>query len=123
VEAILRGEKTATTGLLAEYQHEGPLPGVGERFLLIDELDRAVGVIETTEICLTTVSQVDLQFALDEGEGFTSVAEWRVAHENFFNSYAAEVAAWTGDPDWHLTDDTEIVCERFRLVERLPIGP
>ncbi len=121
VEAILRGEKTSTTGLLSDYERDGePLPTVGERFRLIDERDRSVGIIETTEVWVTTVGEVDLPFAIDEGEGFTSVAEWRTAHEAFWLSYADEIRSWLKDPDWRPTADTQIVCERFRLIE--PVG-
>ncbi len=118
VEAILRGEKTSTTGLLSDYEREGdPLPQVGERFRLIDEHDRSVGIIETTAVWVSTIGEVDLSFAIDEGEGFTSVDEWRVAHERFWLSYADETRAWLNDPDWHPRGDTKIVCERFRLIE------
>ena len=121
VEAILRGEKTSTTGLLTDYEREGdPLPRVGERFRLIDEEDRPVGVIETTEVRVTTIGEVDLPFAIDEGEGFRSVAEWRDAHVAFWLSYADATRAWLKDPDWEPDDATPIVCERFRLVEPLP---
>lgn len=121
VAAILRGEKTSTTGLLADYQRDkDPLPEVGERFLLIDENDAEVGVIETTEVWVTTIAEVDLPFAIDEGEGYTSVAEWRAAHERFWLSYADETRAFLGDPEWRPGDDTPVVCERFRLVEPLP---
>jgi uncharacterized protein YhfF len=119
VQAILRGEKTSTTGLLSDYEREGePLPEVGERFRLIDENDAAVGVIETTEVWASTIGEVDLAFAIDEGEGFTTVAEWRAAHERFWLSYAEETRAWLKDPDWQPGDDTRIVCERFRLIQR-----
>ncbi len=120
VEAILRGEKTSTSGLLSDYEHDGdPLPEVGEHFLLIDEQDCEVGIIETTGVRVTTIGQVDLPFALEEGEGYASVADWRAAHERFWLSYADETRAWPGDPDWRPTSETMIVCERFRLVERL----
>jgi uncharacterized protein YhfF len=119
VDAILRGEKTSTTGLLSDAERDDEaLPGVGERFALIDELDRVVGVIETTEVFVTTIGEVDLPFAIEEGEGFTSVQEWREAHEEFWLSYADETRARLSDPDWRPTDATPIVCERFRLVER-----
>lgn len=121
VAAILRGEKTSTTGLLSDYQRDAdPLPEVGERFLLIDENDAEVGVIETTEVWVTTIGQVDLRFAIDEGEGFTSVAEWRAAHERFWLSYADETRVFLGDPEWRPGAATPVVCERFRLVEPLP---
>jgi uncharacterized protein YhfF len=121
VDAILRGEKTSTTGLLSDYQRDGdPIPEVGQRFVLIDENDSEVGVIETTEVFVTTIGEVDLPFAIEEGEGFASVAEWRAAHERFWLSYADETRAWLNDPGWHPTDATLIVCERFRLVEPTP---
>ena len=107
VAAILRGEKTSTSGLLTDYEREGdPLPKVGERFRLIDELDRPVGVIETTEVRVTTIGEVDLPFALEEGEGFGSVAEWREAHVEFWLSYADVTRAWLKDPDWAPDDAT-----------------
>ncbi|HEY2937125.1 MAG TPA: ASCH domain-containing protein [Gaiellaceae bacterium] len=108
VEAILRGEKTATAGLLEEHEQDGEaVPEVGERQLLVDEHDAEVGVIETTEVRIIPIREVDLPFAVDEGEGFETVAEWRVAHERFWTSYWGPV-----------DDDTLIVAERFRLVER-----
>jgi uncharacterized protein YhfF len=123
VAAILRGEKTSTTGLLSDYDRTGePLPKVGERFRLIDEHDRPVGIIEATEVRVSTIGEVDLAFAIEEGEGFASVAEWRAAHERFWLSYADETRAWLNDPDWRPTDSTQVVCERFRLVEPLPLA-
>ena len=84
VAAILRGEKTATAGLLAEFEREDePLPRVGERALVIDSEERPVAVIETTDVRVVRAADVELQFAIDEGEGFTSVADWRAAHEAF----------------------------------------
>jgi uncharacterized protein YhfF len=62
------------------------------------------------------VGDVDLQFAIDEGEGFSSVAEWRAAHERFWTS--APMRELLGE-DPEITDDTLVVTERFRLVERL----
>lgn len=118
VAAILAGDKTSTTGLLAEYEHQGePLPEVGERTVVIDSWNRPRAVIETTEVRVLRAADVDLQFAVDEGEGFTSVAEWRAAHERFWHS--PEMRAEVGDPEFRVTDDTLVVAERFRLVERL----
>jgi len=45
------------------------------------------------------------------------VARWREAHVRFFAS--AELAAVLGDPPVQIDDGTLVVCERFRLVERL----
>ena len=118
VAAILRGEKTATAGLLAEFEREGePLPRVGERALVIDSEERPVAVIETTDVRVVRAADVELQFAIDEGEGFTSVADWRAAHEAFW--HGEEMRAALGEPRVDVTDETLVVAERFRLVEVL----
>ncbi|HKP17600.1 MAG TPA: ASCH domain-containing protein [Gaiellaceae bacterium] len=118
VAAILRGEKTSTCGLLSDYERDGhELPRVGERFRVVDSADQPVGVIETTEVRVIRVDEVNLEFAIEEGEGFTTVAEWREAHERFWHSHADETRAFLGDPDWRVTDETVIVAERFRLVD------
>jgi uncharacterized protein YhfF len=117
VAAILSGEKTSTSGLVTEYEHDGDeLPRVGERSRVLDSNGEPVAVIEVTEIRIVRVGDVDVQFARDEGEDFDSVADWRAAHERFWASYIPELL---GDPAWQLTDDTLIVAERFRLIEVL----
>ena len=106
VDAVLRGEKTATAGLLAYYEAEGEQPeAAGSRCLLLGFDDEPVAVVEVTESRVVPAGEVDVQFARDEGEGFDSVEEWRVAHERFF-----------GQP---LEAETEIAAIRFRVVERL----
>ena len=108
VGAVLRGEKTATSSLRTEYEpYAGdPLPRPGERFALLHFDDRPVAVVETTEVRVLRVADVDLAFARDEGEGFETVADWRAAHERFWAEH-------------DIREDTEIVAERFRVVERL----
>lgn len=122
VDAILRGEKTATSSLFAEYEADGePLPQAGERQIVVDSEGRAVAVIEVVATSVIRLGDADLALALDEGEGFGSVAEWRVEHERFWND---EVRPTLGDPAaLTLDDDTSIVVERFRLVGRLPERP
>lgn len=122
VAAILSGEKTATCGLLEEYRREGTTPeAVGTRELVVDSEGRGVAVIETTESEIRRMGDVDLAFAHDEGEGFTTVREWYEAHVRFFTS--PEMVAALGDPPVAIDDDTLVVCTRFRLVERLAADP
>jgi uncharacterized protein YhfF len=108
VDAALRGEKTATSSLRAEYApHTAePLPSVGMRTVLLGYTDEPLAVVEVTEVRVLRAADVDLAFARDEGEGFETVAEWRAAHERF----------WAGH---EIGDDTLVVAERFRIVERL----
>jgi uncharacterized protein YhfF len=111
VAAIMRGEKTAGAGLVAEFEDDGePLPQAGDRYVLIDSDGRGLAILETTEARVVRAGDVDEAFARDEGEGFESVADWRAAHERFWGGYRNEA----------ITDDTLVVCERFRLVEVFP---
>ena len=118
VAAILRGEKTSTTGLVAEYEKYGEeLPVVGERALMIDSAGEGVAVLETTEVRVLPLSEVDLQHALDEGEGFADVAEWRADHTAYWQS--AEMRAAMEDPEFTVDDTTLVVATRFVIMERI----
>ncbi|MFF7989691.1 ASCH domain-containing protein [Kitasatospora xanthocidica] len=118
VAAVLGGAKTSTTGLVAGYEHEGePLPRVGELAAVLDSDGRRIAVIETTDVRVVPLAEVDLQHALDEGEGYRSVAEWRTTHEGFWRS--PEMLAALDDPDFTVDDATPLVLQRFRLVADL----
>ena len=111
VALILAGVKTAGAGLLVEYEEDGePVPQPGDRFVLVDSRERGVAIIETVEAEITRAGDVTEDFARAEGEGFESVADWRGAHERFWGGYRSEP----------ITDDTLVVCDRFRLVEIFP---
>jgi ASCH domain len=70
VAAILTGAKTTTTGLVADYEHEGePLPLTGLRQAVVDSAGRRVAVIETTAVHVIRLGDVGLAHALGEGEG------------------------------------------------------
>ncbi|MEU4237515.1 ASCH domain-containing protein [Actinoplanes sp. NPDC026619] len=115
VAAVLSGAKTTTTGLLADYEiGNEPLPQRGERFAVIDSAGDRVAVIETLEVRVLRVGDIDLDHAIGEGEGYTSVAEWRAGHENYWNG--AAYRGWRGDPEFTVDDDTVAVLEKFRLV-------
>jgi uncharacterized protein YhfF len=118
VAEILNGSKTSTTGLVIDYEHEGePLPEVGSRAVVIDSDDRPVAVIEVTGVRVVPLAQVDLAHVVDEGEGDTSVAEWRAGHERFWHS--EEMRAALEDPEFTVDDTTLTVLERFRLITDL----
>lgn len=104
VDAVLRGDKTATAGLADDFAPRTfePLPVAGDRWALLGNDDEPVGVVETTEVSVVRAADVDVGFARAEGEGFQSVADWRTAHMRFWS-------------DRTITDDTPIVCEYFRL--------
>ena len=118
VAAILSGEKTASAGLLEEFRREGlPIVAAGTRELVVDSNGVGVAVIENVEVQTKRMADVDLAFAIDEGEGFKTVEQWRDAHVRFFTS--PETVALLGDPPVPIDDDTLVVCFRFRVVEVL----
>ncbi|SCG47196.1 ASCH domain-containing protein [Micromonospora halophytica] len=103
---VLAGVKTATAGLVTEYAEEGEeREHVGERLALVDDDDRLVGVVEVTAVETVRFADVGWEFARSEGEGDRSIEQWREGHAAYW--------ARVGTP---VTDDSEIVCLRFRLV-------
>jgi uncharacterized protein YhfF len=101
---VRRGEKTTTSGLADLYEEEGePFPQNGERYALVGFDDEPVGVVEIVDARVVPASEIDEQFARDEGEGFETVEDWRIAHEQFFER--------------EITPDTRIVAIRFKVVE------
>jgi uncharacterized protein YhfF len=116
VAAILSGDKTTTSGLVVDYEHEDdPLPLPGLRQQVVDSAGNPVAVIETTAVRVVRLADVDLAHALGEGEGYRSVAEWRAGHERFWHS--AEMREAMNDPEFTVDDDTLVVAQTFRLVE------
>ncbi|MEU4776317.1 ASCH domain-containing protein [Micromonospora sp. NPDC023633] len=103
---VLAGVKTATAGLTTEYAEEGEeLEHAGERLALVDDGDALVGVVEVTGVEVVRFADVPWDFARAEGEGDRSIEEWREGHAAYW--------ARVGTP---VTDDSEVVCIRFRLV-------
>lgn len=113
VAAILRGDKTATTSLHAEYERLGePLPRTG-RYAVLDSAGARVAVIEVTDVQVLPLGAVGDDLARAEGEGFATAAQWRAAHERFWSSpqYVAEVG------EVAINDDTPVVVEHLHLVD------
>jgi len=116
----LAGTKTTTAGLLVEMELDGEaLPTPGMREVLLDSDERPVAVIETVECRVTRLADVEDRHAIDEGEGYANAAEFRVAHERFWNGYREDLRDRLGDPTFRFDDDTLVVLQRFKVVERL----
>lgn len=121
--AALDGRKTTTASLLVEYEIDGDaLPVVGQLDVLIDSMERPVAIVETIGCRIVRLADVDDRHAIDEGEGYADAAEFRVAHERYWNGFIDRIRLGLGDPGFELTDDTLIVLERLRIVERLDPG-
>ncbi|MFF4713225.1 ASCH domain-containing protein [Streptomyces eurythermus] len=115
VAAILSGQKTALTGLLEIYEHAGEaVPVTGQRFRVLDSEGRPAVTIELVDVRVVPMKEIDDDFARAEGRGYSDVAEWRAAHEEFFRSDG--VSEYLGHTPV-IDGDTPIVAERFRVVE------
>jgi uncharacterized protein YhfF len=118
VAAVLDGSKTTTTALAQDYELDQELPPVpGYRATVIDSAGEPVAVIEMLTVRVVRLGDVDLQHALDEGEGDESVAQWRAGHEGFW--HGADYRGWLNNPDFTVTDDTLAVLQRFRVADRV----
>ncbi|MCK7637847.1 ASCH domain-containing protein [Corynebacterium sp. P7202] len=118
VAAILSGDKTATSTLLREHEAEGTDPRAlpGTREVVVDSDNRPVCVVETTDVAIRPFGDVDDEFARAEGEGYTTAREWASAHLEFWHS--TEYREAIGDPHFTVSDETPVVCTRFRVVQR-----
>lgn len=122
VTAVLTGAKRTTTALLAEYEacHE-PLPTPGRRELVVDSSGVPVCVTEDVAVDVVRMADVSPEHAAGEGEGYTTVAQWRAGHEAFWCS--ANQRDWFASLDVEpprIDDDTLVVCTRFDVVARRP---
>jgi uncharacterized protein YhfF len=118
----LAGTKTTTAGLFAEFEADGEsLPVPGKREVLLDSAERPVAVIETVTCRVVRLADVDDRHAIDEGEGYADAAAFRVSHERFWNDYIEDLRSRIG-PDFAIDDDTLVVLQRFKVVERLEAG-
>jgi len=112
-QLVLAGTKTATASWFREYEADGePIPPVGDLSLILDGRDAPLCLIETTEITIKPMNQVDAQFAYDEGEGDRTVAWWMAAHERFFRRQC-EQRGWVFSPG------QLVVFERFKVIYRV----
>jgi uncharacterized protein YhfF len=115
----LAGTKTTTAGLFAELEADGEALSVpGAREVLLDSDERPIAVIEIVASRVVRLADVDDLHAIDEGEGYADAAAFRVAHERFWNGYIDDLRDRIR-PDFAIDDDTLVVLQRFKVVERL----
>lgn len=117
VAAILSGKKTGTSYLLYECEMDDEtLPAVGDREAVLDSAGNRVCATENTEVTIVPFGQIDLQQALDEGEGFETVVDWQEAHREFWES--EPFRASKGQHFQEITDGTEVVYVCFKVIAR-----
>jgi len=109
---VLEGKKTATCGLLIEYEWDQyPLPQVGQRVVQINGRREPVCITEVMEVETKPFCEIDAQFAYDEGEDDRTYASWHREHVKYFTRRLAERG---------LAFDEKMltVCERFKVIYR-----
>ncbi len=78
---VLDGTKRAAAGIRAEYEDEGEsVERVGEVLVLLDSGRQEIGRLLVTGVIECGFNEVPWDFAEAEGEGFTSVEDWRARH-------------------------------------------
>ncbi len=98
-------KKTATCGALRDFGPGGePMPLVGRRDIVLNWDGTPALVIETLEVSIQRFCDMDMEFALAEGEN-DDLEGWRRDHRRYFER--------TGG----FEPEMELVCERFRLIE------
>ena len=103
-----------------EYRDDGdPLPRVGERSVVVDSQARPVAIIETVSWSVVRLADVPDDHARAEGEGYEDAVGYRRSHEQFWRANLDELRREAGSPSFEINDDTEVVLEQFRLVERI----
>ncbi|WP_275003181.1 ASCH domain-containing protein [Promicromonospora iranensis] len=109
LDAVLAGDKTATSSALWDYDDEGaPLPVVGELSILLDGENHPRALIRTTSVETVTFDAVDEDFAAAEGEDDRTLESWRTGHEAYFRRNLPEGREFS--------TDMPVVCERFELL-------
>ena len=96
------------------YEHDQEPLHPGLRQAVVDSDGNPVAVIETTGVRVLRLADVDLVHALGEGEGYTSVADWRTGHEEFWHS--ADMRRAMDNPEFTVGDDTLVVAQTFQRV-------
>ena len=111
LEALLRGDKRATTSLRCLYDLENePLPQVGQYSVILDSQERPRCITRITKIEITPFRDISEEYALIEGEGDKSLQYWKNAHREVFTRECREAGGI------QFREDMECVCEHFEVV-------
>jgi uncharacterized protein YhfF len=103
LDCVLNGNKRATCWSTADGQQTE----VGKQMVVLNGKGEPAAIIETVELTSRRYCDVDLQFALDEGEGDETLDSWRNGHQDYFERNGG------------FSDEMLLWCERFALVGRI----
>jgi uncharacterized protein YhfF len=110
---VAKGRKRATAGwLAAEEACKNVIPTPGLVSIVTDGFGFPVCAIETTSVDLVRFADVPEDFALAEGEGDRSLADWMEGHRAFFMRQSEDLGI-------AFDDDAIVFLERFRVLRVL----
>jgi uncharacterized protein YhfF len=113
---VTGGFKRATSRLLRDFTDLGrALPKPGDHGVFVDGKNSPCCIIQTVQVDVRTIRDVDEDFAAYEGGGDGSLAWWRSAHWRYFRRQGIREG-------FEVDDDTEVVLERFDVVWPLALA-
>ncbi len=107
-ELILDERKTATSSHPSEYGTQGP-PFVGALSIVVDGSDQPVAIVETIEVELRKLKDLDDAFAEAYGE-------WDQTAETLRSELATYYSAFRPSEGGDAAQGMELLCERFRII-------
>jgi uncharacterized protein YhfF len=108
----LRGKKTAGSGLVRDYKKAGdPLPQIGDLWVVLDSNGVPNCILKTIRVEINKFKDVPEEVAFAEGEGDSSLRDWRELHKRFFMPFLLNCGIEN-------IDEEEVVTEFFRMEYR-----
>ncbi len=110
VGLVLSGDKRATCELKIWFDnHNEALPKPGDHWIITDGSGVPQCIIQTTQVDILPVNEVDAEFAFTEGEGDKTLEWWKAAHDAYYERQATQ--------DGFIYDDSMFcVAEQFERV-------
>lgn len=109
-ELVISGKKKATASLVAVNEIKPEVAPIDGGYSVVTDFEgNPHCVIQTTEIRHLPFTEVDAQFAFDEGEGDQTLEDWRDCHWRYFTKEAVE-------NNLEFNEKSLICCERFKLL-------
>lgn len=106
---VLENRKTATSSLPSDYDEPPGPPYLGALSILLDGYKRPVAVVETIELCLRRLDDLDEAFARDYGEWDRTPETLKTELEAYYRPLLASRDKGSEAP-------IELLCERFRVI-------
>jgi uncharacterized protein YhfF len=109
--AILAGKKTATSAAFWDFP-DGRIPFAGALSVLLDGRKTPRAILETQRVEIIPFSAADDALAVAYGEWDLTLPTWRARSGAWYRKSAAHHGQT-------FTDETQIICEWFRVVRTL----